>query len=145
MRALNIFESAPARRALFACPAASARGCPPGCCAAQEHLQRDINATMRGILVDWLVEVAEEYKLWPDTLFLSVAFIDRCLSTMQARARRCAAASRASLRAAEGYSAAPPPRPSWLSPRAHAREAPPEPLPRRCGLRCSARSCSWWA
>ena len=45
-----------------------------------ESLQRDINHTMRGILVDWLVEVAEEYKLVPETLFLAVNFIDRCLS-----------------------------------------------------------------
>ena len=45
-----------------------------------ETVQSDINPTMRGILVDWLVEVAEEYKLVPDTLFLSVAYIDRCLS-----------------------------------------------------------------
>ena len=46
-----------------------------------DTVQTDINATMRGILVDWLVEVAEEYKLVPDTLFLSVAYIDRCLSS----------------------------------------------------------------
>eukprot|EP00854_Cymbomonas_tetramitiformis_P010245 gene10245-12119_t len=45
-----------------------------------ETLQRDINSTMRGILVDWLVEVAEEYHLVSDTLFLSVNYIDRCLS-----------------------------------------------------------------
>ena len=45
-----------------------------------ESVQKDINATMRGILVDWLVEVAEEYKLNADTLFLSVLYIDRCLS-----------------------------------------------------------------
>ena len=45
-----------------------------------DNVQVDINSTMRGILVDWLVEVAEEYKLVPDTLFLSVAYIDRCLS-----------------------------------------------------------------
>jgi len=45
-----------------------------------ENIQRDINATMRGILVDWLVEVAEEYKLSADTLFMSVLYIDRCLS-----------------------------------------------------------------
>lgn len=35
---------------------------------------------MRGILVDWLVEVAEEYKLHTETLFLSVNYIDRYLS-----------------------------------------------------------------
>lgn len=42
--------------------------------------QKDINANMRGILVDWLVEVAEEYKLHTETLFLSVNYIDRYLS-----------------------------------------------------------------
>ena len=50
--------------------------------AYMESVQSDINPTMRGILVDWLVEVAEEYKLVPDTLFLSVAYIDRCLSAV---------------------------------------------------------------
>jgi len=42
--------------------------------------QRDINHTMRGILVDWLVEVAEEYRLEAETLHLSVNYIDRFLS-----------------------------------------------------------------
>mmetsp|Transcript_15087 Transcript_15087/g.32428 ORF Transcript_15087/g.32428 Transcript_15087/m.32428 type:complete len:440 (-) Transcript_15087:285-1604(-) len=46
-----------------------------------EQLQRDINHTMRSILIDWLVEVAEEYKLIPDTLFLAVTLIDRFLSS----------------------------------------------------------------
>jgi cyclin-A len=45
-----------------------------------EKVQTDISSTMRGILVDWLVEVAEEYKLSDDTLFLSVLYLDRCLS-----------------------------------------------------------------
>jgi len=45
-----------------------------------DAVQKDINSTMRGILVDWLVEVAEEYKLTADTLYLSVLYIDRCLS-----------------------------------------------------------------
>ena len=35
---------------------------------------------MRGILIDWLVEVAEEYRLEPETLHLSVNYIDRFLS-----------------------------------------------------------------
>ncbi len=34
--------------------------------------QRDINVVMRAILVDWLVEVAEEYKLHAETLFVCV-------------------------------------------------------------------------
>jgi len=42
--------------------------------------QRDINATMRSILVDWLVEVAEEYRLVPETLYLAVNYIDRFLA-----------------------------------------------------------------
>lgn len=45
-----------------------------------ERVQTDINSHMRGILVDWLVEVAEEYKLVSDTLYLSVSYIDRFLS-----------------------------------------------------------------
>ncbi|KAK9814321.1 hypothetical protein WJX72_004031 [[Myrmecia] bisecta] len=48
-----------------------------------ETLQRDINATMRGILVDWLVEVAQEYKLVSDTLYIAVGFIDRYLSARE--------------------------------------------------------------
>lgn len=46
-----------------------------------EKVQKDVSANMRGILVDWLVEVAEEYKLLTDTLYLSVSYIDRFLST----------------------------------------------------------------
>ena len=45
-----------------------------------EKVQKDINPNMRGILVDWLVEVAEEYKLVSDTLYLSISYIDRFLS-----------------------------------------------------------------
>ena len=35
---------------------------------------------MRAILVDWLVEVALEYRLCSDTLHLTVALLDRFLS-----------------------------------------------------------------
>eukprot|EP00199_Chlamydomonas_sp_CCMP681_P002144 CAMPEP_0119109422 /NCGR_PEP_ID=MMETSP1180-20130426/17901_1 /TAXON_ID=3052 ORGANISM="Chlamydomonas cf sp, Strain CCMP681" /NCGR_SAMPLE_ID=MMETSP1180 /ASSEMBLY_ACC=CAM_ASM_000741 /LENGTH=397 /DNA_ID=CAMNT_0007095177 /DNA_START=92 /DNA_END=1285 /DNA_ORIENTATION=+ len=45
-----------------------------------EAVQHDMNAKMRAILVDWLVEVAEEYKLCADTLYLTINFIDRFLS-----------------------------------------------------------------
>ncbi|CAB3995919.1 cyclin A [Paramuricea clavata] len=44
--------------------------------------QPDINNSMRAILVDWLVEVGEEYRLCPDTLYLAVNYIDRFLSSM---------------------------------------------------------------
>ncbi|XP_020581412.1 cyclin-A2-1-like isoform X2 [Phalaenopsis equestris] len=45
-----------------------------------ETVQRDITQRMRGILIDWLVEVAEEYRLVPDTLYLTVYLIDCFLS-----------------------------------------------------------------
>ncbi|KAF7814318.1 cyclin-A2-4 [Senna tora] len=45
-----------------------------------ETVQRDITQSMRGILIDWLVEVSEEYKLVPDTLYLTVYLIDWFLS-----------------------------------------------------------------
>jgi cyclin A len=35
---------------------------------------------MRGILVDWLVDVADEFKLMADTLYLAVSYIDRFLT-----------------------------------------------------------------
>ncbi|KAG2313715.1 hypothetical protein Bca52824_025272 [Brassica carinata] len=41
-----------------------------------ERTQRDVTQTMRGILVDWLVEVSEEYTLASDTLYLTVYLID---------------------------------------------------------------------
>jgi cyclin-A len=46
-----------------------------------EH-QSDINASMRSILIDWLIEVADEYKMTDETLFLSVQYVDRFLSTV---------------------------------------------------------------
>ena len=44
--------------------------------------QTDITANMRTILVDWLAEVADEYRLHRETLFLAVNFVDRFLSVM---------------------------------------------------------------
>ncbi|CAA7013433.1 unnamed protein product [Microthlaspi erraticum] len=45
-----------------------------------ERIQLNINASMRSILIDWLVEVAEEYRLLPETLYLAVNYVDRYLS-----------------------------------------------------------------
>lgn len=45
-----------------------------------EKVQKDVTPSMRGVLVDWLVEVAEEYKLGSETLYLTVSHIDRFLS-----------------------------------------------------------------
>ena len=41
--------------------------------------QTDINASMREILVDWLIEVHLKFKLLPETLYLTVNLIDRYL------------------------------------------------------------------
>ncbi|GLC39700.1 Cyclin-A1-2 [Pleodorina starrii] len=45
--------------------------------------QPEINAKMRSILVDWLVEVSEEYRMVPDTLYYAVNFLDRVLSVQR--------------------------------------------------------------
>lgn len=44
--------------------------------------QGDITHAMRSILIDWLVEVGEEYKLQTETLHLAINYIDRFLSYM---------------------------------------------------------------
>lgn len=51
--------------------------------APSDYLARcqcDINERMRGVLVDWLVEVHYKFKLYPETLFLCVSLMDRYLS-----------------------------------------------------------------
>ncbi|KAJ6409514.1 hypothetical protein OIU84_009084 [Salix udensis] len=45
------------------------------------EVQNDVSVNMRETLVDWLVEVAEEYRLVSDTLYLTVSYIDRFLSS----------------------------------------------------------------
>lgn len=46
------------------------------------ELQKDINAKMRAILMDWLVEVHMKYRLRNETLYLTVSTIDRYLTHM---------------------------------------------------------------
>lgn len=43
-------------------------------------LQPDINAKMRSILVDWLIEVHRKFELMPETLYLTMNIVDRFLS-----------------------------------------------------------------
>ncbi|GFP88604.1 putative cyclin-a3-1 [Phtheirospermum japonicum] len=45
-----------------------------------EKVQDDLNPAMRSKLVNWLVEVADDYNLVSDTLYLTVNYIDRYLS-----------------------------------------------------------------
>ncbi|KJE94017.1 cyclin A [Capsaspora owczarzaki ATCC 30864] len=51
---------------------------------APSYMQRqnDINGNMRAVLVDWLVDVALEYRLKPETLYLAIGYIDRFLSEL---------------------------------------------------------------
>ena len=35
---------------------------------------------MRVVLIDWLIEVAEEYHLQDQTLFLAVSYLEHCLA-----------------------------------------------------------------
>ncbi|KRW98108.1 Cyclin-like protein [Pseudocohnilembus persalinus] len=44
------------------------------------NMQTDINEKMRGILLDWLIDVHLKFKLLPETLFITVNVIDRYLS-----------------------------------------------------------------
>jgi cyclin B len=42
--------------------------------------QPDINAKMRSILVDWLIEVHRKFELMPETFYLTLNIVDRFLS-----------------------------------------------------------------
>ena len=45
-----------------------------------QKVQKYISPKMRAVLVDWLVEVAEEFKLHAETLHLAVSYVDRFLT-----------------------------------------------------------------
>lgn len=53
-----------------------------------DSVQTDINPIMRSILVDWLIEVGQEYRLSSETLFLSAAYLDRFLSLVDVKRNR---------------------------------------------------------
>ncbi|PWN44949.1 hypothetical protein IE81DRAFT_320928 [Ceraceosorus guamensis] len=42
--------------------------------------QRDLTWKMRGVLVDWLIDVHKKFRLLPETLFLGLNIVDRFLS-----------------------------------------------------------------
>lgn len=44
--------------------------------------QPEVTEKMRSVLIDWLVEVAEEYRLQTETLYLAISYIDRFMSVM---------------------------------------------------------------
>jgi len=43
--------------------------------------QVEINDKMRGILVDWLIEVHSKFKLQYETLFITISIIDKYLES----------------------------------------------------------------
>ncbi|KAH8261495.1 hypothetical protein KR044_010316 [Drosophila immigrans] len=71
--------------------------------------QTDINHSMRAILVDWLVEVAEEYKLDTETLYLTVSYLDRFLSHMSVKRAKLQLVGTAAMYVAAKYEEIYPP------------------------------------
>ncbi|GJT63135.1 cyclin, partial [Tanacetum coccineum] len=51
-----------------------------GCLRDYMDSQPDINAIMRAILLDWLIQVHSKYRLMPKTLYLTINIVDRYLS-----------------------------------------------------------------
>lgn len=71
--------------------------------------QLDITASMRSILIDWLVEVSEEYKLNVETLYLAVNYTDRFLSQMSVLRGKLQLVGTASMYIASKYEEITPP------------------------------------
>lgn len=71
--------------------------------------QIDITSSMRSILIDWLVEVCEEYKLNLETLYLAVNFTDRFLSQMSVLRGKLQLVGTASMYIAAKYEEITPP------------------------------------
>jgi len=51
--------------------------------SSDEGKQPNINESMRCILVDWLIEVHYKFKLFPETLYLTVNILDRFLKEIK--------------------------------------------------------------
>ena len=49
------------------------------------HVQKDITPVMRTILVDWLIEVQENFELFHETLYLCVRLVDLYLSKKEVK------------------------------------------------------------
>lgn len=72
---------------------------------SQTYMSRqvDINEKMRGILVDWIIEVHLKFKLLPETLFLTVNLTDRYLEKTQISRTKLQLVSVAALLIASKY------------------------------------------
>ena len=45
--------------------------------------QKEVTSHMRGILIDWIVDLHQRFKMFPDTLFMVLAIIDHYLQKRQ--------------------------------------------------------------
>ena len=43
-----------------------------------DKVQKNIRPSMRSIVIDWLIEVADDFRMVTETLYLTVAYFDRC-------------------------------------------------------------------
>ncbi|KAL2346451.1 hypothetical protein Fmac_000451 [Flemingia macrophylla] len=75
-----------------------------------EKVQIVVTTNMRSILVDWLVDVAQEYKLLSETLHLSLSYIDRFLSINRVSKSRLQLLGVSSMLVASKYEEINPPR-----------------------------------
>ncbi|CAI5463522.1 unnamed protein product, partial [Closterium sp. Yama58-4] len=50
-------------------------------CPTYMSAQPEVNSRIRGVVLDWVVQVHESYNLMPETLFLAVNIFDRYLAT----------------------------------------------------------------
>merc|ERR1712232_707801 len=71
--------------------------------------QTQVNSKMRGILVDWLVDVHRKYKLQATTLFLGISLLDRFLEKKDTQRKHLQLVGVASLFIAAKYEEVYPP------------------------------------
>lgn len=45
--------------------------------------QKEVTSHMRGILIDWIVDLHQRFKMFADTLFMVVTIIDKYLQKKQ--------------------------------------------------------------
>ena len=50
--------------------------------SATQHPNIEITEKMRAYLVDWLAELHFKFKMWQETLYVTVGIIDRYLACM---------------------------------------------------------------
>lgn len=55
------------------------------CVSSYMSDQADLTPSMRAILIDWLIEVQENFELYHETLYLAVQLTDRYLCRAQVK------------------------------------------------------------